>query len=108
MGAFAIVSAPPPRVRRGLPPPRLPRHTQFSLARCSDIRCARPARGYRRRRCCRCRLPRLARCCHRGRGLIFARACRGGPCSKPKYRGDSKNGRMEGQGEYFFENGNVY
>eukprot|EP01046_Picozoa_sp_COSAG06_P089705 COSAG06_NODE_36071_length_452_cov_0.730878_2_plen_34_part_01 len=23
---------------------------------------------------------------------------------KPKYRGESKNGRMEGQGEYFFEN----
>jgi hypothetical protein len=28
--------------------------------------------------------------------------------SKPRYRGESKNGRMEGQGEYFFENGNVY
>ena len=28
--------------------------------------------------------------------------------SAPKYRGDSKNGRMEGQGEYFFPNGNVY
>ena len=28
------------------------------------------------------------------------------PDGAPKYRGDIKNGRMEGKGEYFFENGN--
>ena len=27
---------------------------------------------------------------------------------KPKYRGDTKNGRMEGHGKFFFPNGNVY